>query len=334
MKPREPYFDNLKCILIYLVTAGHFLLPLLHQPLLNKVFLYIYAFHMPCFIFVSGYFAKSVCQDGRFRFDKVATVLWLYLLFKLLVYPTENLAAGGPWARFDLFTESGAPWYLLALSLWYLTLPAAARIKPWLMISVSVIIGLLSGYAGSIHYFLSLSRALTFAPFFYAGYYIQKSTVQRLLAPGSRIFALALFIPASALVLKGAAGFLGQYSSVVYGIPYSYLGQAAARGGLVRLLWYLLAAVLMLGCMALVPNRTGIFTRIGANTLQIYILHRPIRDLCQYYGVFNRPELSGPKGLAIILAGSAALVLFLGNPLFTVLFNFISGLPARVLKRG
>lgn len=334
MKPREPYFDNLKCILIYLVTAGHFLLPLLHQPLFNKVFHYIYAFHMPSFIFVSGYFAKSVCRDGKFRFNKVVTVLWLYLLFKLLVYPTENLAAGGPWARFDLFTESGAPWYLLSLSLWYLTLPAAARVKPWLMITVSVIIGLLCGYVDSIHYFLSLSRTLAFAPFFYAGYYIQKGTIERLLAPRNRIFALVLFIPASVLVFKGVSTVLGQYSAVVYGIPYRYMGQAAAQGGLVRLCWYILAAVLMLGCMALIPNRENILTRLGTNTLQIYVLHRPIRDLCQYYGIFNRPELSGRTGLAIILAGSAVLVLFLSNPLFTAVFNFISGLPARIFKRS
>ena len=55
------YWDNLKCLLIFLVVVGHFLIPVYHDSgrSIEAVYFFIYLFHMPAFIFVSGFFAKS-----------------------------------------------------------------------------------------------------------------------------------------------------------------------------------------------------------------------------------------------------------------------------------
>ena len=51
-------FDNIKFLLILLVVIGHLIE---HSPMLKTqdcfrgIFLYIYAFHMPLFIFISGF---------------------------------------------------------------------------------------------------------------------------------------------------------------------------------------------------------------------------------------------------------------------------------------
>lgn len=70
-KERVHFFDNLKGILIFLVVFGHFALPV-HSAsdTLNALYGFIYIFHMPLFVFVSGFFAKSIVKNGRLRIEK------------------------------------------------------------------------------------------------------------------------------------------------------------------------------------------------------------------------------------------------------------------------
>ena len=58
--------DNVRGILIILVVIGHFLLPLLKfetRLIIGLIYL-IYAFHMPCFVMLSGYYSKSIYSEG------------------------------------------------------------------------------------------------------------------------------------------------------------------------------------------------------------------------------------------------------------------------------
>lgn len=58
MKERDLSFDFIKGILIFLVVWGHTIaFTLNEQAAYNPIFIWIYSFHMPLFIFVSGYFA-------------------------------------------------------------------------------------------------------------------------------------------------------------------------------------------------------------------------------------------------------------------------------------
>ena len=56
---RSAYWDNIKGFLIILVVFAHCLFNLQNSPLNNAVVDAIYMFHMPAFVFVSGYFSKS-----------------------------------------------------------------------------------------------------------------------------------------------------------------------------------------------------------------------------------------------------------------------------------
>ena len=56
---RDGKMDNLKGILIIMVVLGHLTELLLKSGEGGIVYRLIYAFHMPAFIFISGYFAKS-----------------------------------------------------------------------------------------------------------------------------------------------------------------------------------------------------------------------------------------------------------------------------------
>lgn len=54
---RDARFDNLKGILIFLVVFGH-LLELVGGPAAAWLYRLIYSFHMPAFVFCSGWFAR------------------------------------------------------------------------------------------------------------------------------------------------------------------------------------------------------------------------------------------------------------------------------------
>ena len=59
MKKRIALWDNLKFLLIIFVVIGHYTQQFrADNETLQRIYVFIYSFHMPAFIFVSGYFAK------------------------------------------------------------------------------------------------------------------------------------------------------------------------------------------------------------------------------------------------------------------------------------
>ena len=60
MKKRDYLFDNSRTLLILLVVAGHFIETIFQNNwLLEGLKWIIYAFHVPAFVFISGYFSKK-----------------------------------------------------------------------------------------------------------------------------------------------------------------------------------------------------------------------------------------------------------------------------------
>ena len=75
---RLAYWDNIKGFLIILVVFAHCLFFLQNQPLNNFLVDSIYMFHMPAFVFVSGFFSKS--EHSRSFFP----IMNLFVAFVLL----------------------------------------------------------------------------------------------------------------------------------------------------------------------------------------------------------------------------------------------------------
>ena len=111
---RNVEFDILKGILIVLVVVGHalrscFAAPTVYHPL----FVFIYTFHMPLFVFVSGYFFSS---SLKYDFKTLIEKKTKRLIVPLLVYSTILLV---------LFVTSSSPktlgkFYEVYVTYWYL----------------------------------------------------------------------------------------------------------------------------------------------------------------------------------------------------------------------
>ena len=80
---RDYHIDNIKGVLIILVVCGHMLSYLqdMNSAFATGVRTFIYFFHMPGFIFMSGYLAKGFLKK-QYKGEKLLSYVWLYILFK------------------------------------------------------------------------------------------------------------------------------------------------------------------------------------------------------------------------------------------------------------
>ena len=169
-KERDYFFDNLKAVLIFLVVLGHFLLPIHGESVLVVVKRLIYVFHMPLFVFVSGYFAKKIYKNGQYNFKKILYLIKAYIIFVIAIQIVYALCGFRDFSEINFFSQSGAPWYLFAMIVWYLTIPVIRKYKEIPVLIVTVALALIAGYFKNIGDFLCMSRILVFGPFFYLGF--------------------------------------------------------------------------------------------------------------------------------------------------------------------
>ena len=129
-KPRKrvPFWDNARYACIVLVVLGHAIQRLTYDSdIALAAYLALYAFHMPAFAIISGYFSKSG-SPTRVQMARVITdILLPYVIFELLWTLTKWLVEGQ--ADPNLTKPSWTLWFLLALGIFRLVLPYLALLR-------------------------------------------------------------------------------------------------------------------------------------------------------------------------------------------------------------
>lgn len=263
---RNYLLDNLKGLLIFLVVFGHSLELYKNEDILvNIIYTFIYLFHMPVFVFVSGYFSKNLdrCRSTAFK-----TFLIPFVIFNTL---WNGLAAifMGP-AAFSFVTPGWALWYLMSMFLWRILIKDLVKIK--YIFPLSILMGLSAGIFSDFDALLSLSRTLVFLPFFLAGYYTSEHGLAILKKP-SRLYSFcitviavifAVFIAKTNIIpvefLYGSSPFK------TYTVPI-WIGMAS------RALLYVIGFSFVFGLINVMKQTPTFFSKIGSNTFSIYILH-------------------------------------------------------------
>lgn len=178
MKTRDYKLDSVKMILIILVIFAH--IPLLGG-LLNiglptdysSVYMHtvmgIYAFHMPLFVLLSGYFTKRKSISKQFQSSK--NLLRLFLIFQSVDLGIQVLSYQDIPSLYRCINPGFALWYLLCLFYWrILVCIIPQNIVPKIVIIISVAISLLVGFT-PIRGEFGLHRFFSFMPYFMIGYY-------------------------------------------------------------------------------------------------------------------------------------------------------------------
>lgn len=165
-------YDNVKFLAILMVVVGHFAEPYVDRShAMKSLWIFIYSFHMPLFIFLTGLFSKRVIQRPKFPGEKIYSYIVLFILYKLLLYCTKILC--GAKASFSLLSESGIPWFMLSCALFLFFTTLLKKYDSKLVFTFVVFGACLAGYSEKIGDFLCLSRTIVYYPFFLLGYYLE-----------------------------------------------------------------------------------------------------------------------------------------------------------------
>ncbi len=158
------FIDNIKVVLIFLVVFGHLIERYIETSnLLMSIYMFIYIFHIPLFIYISGYLSKNIYKSKKIFFKDL---LIPYVLLNIVWYILAYLYTGE--VNLPLIYPGWTLWFLLSLFFWRISLRYIIKIK--YILPISFILGILIGFIpnGSI---LSFSRTIVFLPFFLLGYY-------------------------------------------------------------------------------------------------------------------------------------------------------------------
>lgn len=307
---RDYKYDNLKFLLIFFVVFGH-LLELFDMT--GFWYKFIYLFHMPVFVFVSGYFAKFKLKNIIHRYVLPYVVFQIiYLIFDYYVL------AGSDELEIQFVRPYWILWYLLAMMAYQILIPLLPKsgIKNGtLLIGLSILLAIFVGYFDCIGYYLSLSRIFVFFPFFLLGYYAP--TLKQIQDKVKRIkyymlsFSFLVFISGVLFVNSNSIS-----TKLLYG-SYSYTkcGEGPVERMVVLLIGFCAIYIL---CYITPTGKIPVITYCGQNTMPVYLLHAFVIKLLKKYSFFKLFTKYN-YGIAILLA--LLLVVILGNPLIGCIFK-------------
>lgn len=318
--PREYLFDNCKALLILLVVVGHFVEP--SSSCEENLFLYdlkwgIYSFHMPAFVFISGYFSKKKASLRKL----ISSIVIPYFVYELLYYFLYLLLdkeTGLYFARpkFSL-------WYLMALFFWRLLSPVLLKIPGHMILMTAA--GLLIGCT-RLDNFLSIPRVLYFFPFFLAGLHFDSSLLYRIRTRKS--FLLSIGLLGGYLVFLFTDNFHRVLTPWIFYGRYSYyaMGFSVMWGAALRLACYGFSFLLLFLLLLVIPDRRTRFSVLGERTLSIYICHGFLFSILRYGtglldGIRHIPES------LLLLIFCVLLVWILSRPVFCRITTSIARLP-------
>jgi len=122
MPKRDSYFDNAKILLIFLVVFGHFIQSYIDMNLfISYMYNFIYTFHMPAFIIISGFFAKGIYEKG-YIWKLTKKLILPYVLFQVIYGFFYYFLHGKETFKLELLDPKWSLWFLI--SLFFLEYPA------------------------------------------------------------------------------------------------------------------------------------------------------------------------------------------------------------------
>lgn len=316
-KERDYFFDNLRFAFILLVVMAHFISPLGNIKFIKCIYRFIYLFHMPGMIFISGYFSKSSIKDGKLVKNKVLNYCLLYAIFQTIYTLLNN-------GKFSVFKAQIGLWYIQILVMYLLLLPVVDRIKKIYMFVISICLGLAIGLDESAGHVASLSRGVVFFPFFLMGYHCKKEYLEKLFKVKYVILSIVIFLLIGFLLYKFTPE-LNWLPNLTSGkLSYYAMKMANEEGILKRFALYIISTIMCLCLMIIVPKNKTFFSRFGGRTLQIFCMHLIVLVLVKKTQLYvYLKSIDKIYATAIIMSMCVGLTFLLGFKFFSYPFNFI-----------
>lgn len=325
MQKEIPYINFIKYALMFLVVFGHCIEPFVGIPFFKALYLTIYTFHMPLFVFITGFLAK-------YNKNKCIRFLIIFLILQVIhIVPTiiQTLIVGSQNLTFYeiikiILTPGWTLWFLPALVLWMFSLKFFKHIS-YLDIFMFFVITLLLGFIPYVGDILNLSRVFYFYPLFLLGFkmagggrktFVKK--IKQLQTPVIQFFSGLILIFTFVFFISGIVDLP---ISFFYGKECyaSYWGIFLRIGAILIAILNSLAFMMIIPVRERVSKNTYSINEIGKRTLSIYCLHPLILSLIRLI------PLGGLNGILLFIISivlSIALLYLTSIPALSKLLNF------------
>jgi fucose 4-O-acetylase-like acetyltransferase len=279
-KPRRrvPFWDNARFACVVLVVFGHAVQRLIYDSDVGlTAYLVVYAFHIPAFAIISGYFSKSGALGRRQMARVITDILLPYLIFETLWTLTKWLVEGE--TSVNPTRPSWTLWFLLALGIFRVVLPYLALLRWPLLWTAIISVGV--GYLPNVDSTLSLSRTLGLMFFFTLGWWLREhDIVARWRLLGHRpwwlfVVAVGIFAAAGSVAWAGIDQWraMDLRTWLFYEDAYADLGGMQWWAGGIRIALMLIALLMSAAFFVLVPRSGTWWTHFGQYTMYVYLLH-------------------------------------------------------------
>ena len=290
MRERIYKFDNIKFLLILLVVIGHCVeIYIDRYDSMKKVFIFIYSFHMPLFIFLSGLFQKRVYHFKDLPLKKLCYYFYLMIImYSLLVLSNDLFEVSLP---FSFLASYDVHWYLFVIIVYTLMIPVISRLNLNVLFIISFILGCFIGFDRGIGDYLYLSRMIVFFPFFCLGVIfsdkknmllkVTNNSILKFLSLCIIIFFIYICYKRLDLVWKYKMLFTGKNA-------FNIIDSISNCSYRHRFITYMISLVMGFSFLCIIPNKNiKIITKLGRRTLQVYIFHKFLLYFLYNLGLFD-----------------------------------------------
>lgn len=307
--PRDPWLDNVKMVLVTLVVVGHSWGLLEKTEGTHWAYDFLYLWHIPAFVFVSGYLSKSFEWDRRHMTGLVSTLLIPYLIFEPALYYYRVLVVDEREPGLLWLNPHWTMWYLVVLLMWRLVTPILKL--HWLFLPAAVVASVVGGLLDTD--LLMIPRFLGLLPFFVLGLHLKPHHLKRLDDVWVRVAAVPTLVGIAVLAL-----FTDSWANTAflwYDAGYSSVGIDPVIAFQTRLTIMALGLVGAFSVLALVPRRSlGWFTTMGTATLVVYLFHGFIVQTAKALEWADWASHHHAAGFVLTTVGAVAVALFLASP--------------------
>ena len=326
---RDNKFDSLKGIMILLVLFCHYIEKMYpawqDDSITRYLYYFVYLFHMPVFIFISGYFSKKNNSDDYYK-KTISNCLIPYVLFNLLYCLVSsrgdivNSLLQLPYPQWTL-------WFLLSLFLWRLLLRPVSMFRGAFLLSI-----LLSLYIGftEMGNFLSLARTFSFFPYFLAGYLIPEQAIEKVRSLNKAVILILFAFAVISLLLIQKLGV--SISALYMSTPYMYLGMSGMASVGVRIFLLVTGFICIMGFIALAPEKYSFLSLFGKNSVLIYLVHSGIIRFLMHVSAISVDN--GLLSVCFAVVFSFAVCVLFGNEPVVKIYRSVIGYVSRVFVKN
>lgn len=280
---RDTRIDSVKFVLIVCVILGHMLDYSFRVGFNEKVHTFIYSFHMPAFILISGYLFKK--KESKEFWKGIGHLAVTYCFFQILyfggtmLYETDacgHLTGGGYKALTfsglhnniaKFYLPSSVLWFIVALAFWRIFtqyLPDHFLQKISLSIILSIVIAIFVSFIPLGSEF-AFQRTFAFYPYFLLGYSMKRKNML------AKLYDIPLWIGVLMIAI---------YATIVFIVPHIPLSMLEQFHTFYDIKWipvlllisYFWMLPLALAVIRVIPD-VSLFAKYGSQTMFFFIYH-------------------------------------------------------------